>query len=824
MGHGVVLHVNIFVVKCVVAVVFALQCAMRTALMMHADHGCLGMQYVCWKDHNTFIVVIQEVEQFAKDMLALGQSPSQVDGAISRHRAEGRFSRCADNERGRPLLRELQLWKFEQQTKLWLSDNSWADFVLALKELQQHSDMFVDVENLDPANNDPAKRNFKCFIQHPQQAKWLDEYAEDVLFLDSTHGTNNYGMQLFIGATQVPGGLALPLFFFMCTVEKGEEYQMQNGLEWMFERVYSKHPNFNPAAVIMDHDVSEHNALAAFLIRKTTTALERLQQDVSKKVARGEVINVPIISRQEWPGCTSTDLDGTTAVPSSSGNDQIMSYLQCVHLLECWRSARQTIDTELQQLVQAQLPKHIPEPPSDHCYTELLMEDISKFLQHLQYFVKTISQHQQQAVVWSQYRELAVLFASRHSRSGGGVSSFCQQNLRTVKLLCEFHTKKSWNEKINAHVKDKEEARQIYGEMVSIMKDDLSFSHTFLCRITSFTNKWEVKYGALVDYFANNYFCREWRDAWARAGRMFKHGNQDTTLPLERINGTLMKYVQMKGIVNIRPATLIGHLVGNPASPASMHDNLVAFYQRRLQDYQCPKYARRPRRHELETKALFQALCGEYDDDKSVCKLVDEVYGIWQVVDGINSYTCCPKACSCDCPARRDVCAHLMLVESVQAVPTHMQDEMQLVDMGAPLGVPPSVDDEVSVQFAACQRMFVGPQAAMLPNDAKAAIVALLAPILPEVQSIMDSAASPPIDPEALSSRRYIDHAQRRGWRDQRSQAGKVSTSDVAGTSLPPLHQPARTSSAYTVCLNQVLKRTGVNCCEDGNDLPMYFC
>lgn len=60
----------------------------------------------------------------------------------------------------------------------------------------------------------------------PQQLDWMAEGTIKALFLDSTHSTNMYGMQLFIGARLLQDR-AVPIFFFLCTVDPEQEYETQ---------------------------------------------------------------------------------------------------------------------------------------------------------------------------------------------------------------------------------------------------------------------------------------------------------------------------------------------------------------------------------------------------------------------------------------------------------------------------------------------------------------------------------------------------------------------------------------------------------------------
>jgi hypothetical protein len=604
--------------------------------------------------------------RFAHDYLKLGHSPASVEMAIARKKALQQFPPTLGNERPRPTLPELQQLKYEIMSANWCHRDSWQDVELKLGELQCRDDVYAEWEPYCPDHPIERKRNFKCFIQHIVQHQWMRRNVK-VLFLDSTHGTNNYGLQLFIGATQVDGGLAIPLFFFMCTVDKNQQYQLQNGLEWMLDCLHKEHPQFCPSAIIMDHDLSEHNAVAAHLIKRAQDALSKLSRELESSSISFEV---PSMSRSAWPS-------HVVFAPNLEAVEHDSTYLDCVEALEKHRRASQVYDSAYsEQLLKFDLPKVIPPKPSSAEYTELLKSEVGILLAQLQSLQVNMHAHIKQEETWAEFVDWAEKFTCRHDNGHGLVAEFCTSYLRTVKLLCEFHTKKSWTEKLNGSLKNKPDRKPIYRFVVRMMRKVTNWSE-FAERVHEFVDKWAAKYPDIVEYFSRYYFSPKWRRHWARAGRMFRHNEAETTLPLERINGTL-KYVLMKGIINKRPGAVIDMLVGTLADPSSLADNLVKFYERRLQDVESGVADTRQRSFERSTADQFESLKFGFERGAVVCTRVDEWLGAWEVKDGATTYKCFPFTTFCECKSKLSACAHMRLVDWVQNNKLSRGDERRL--------------------------------------------------------------------------------------------------------------------------------------------------
>jgi hypothetical protein len=605
---------------------------------------------------------MQDVMAFASQLLALGDAPTAVDQAIAKKRAWGGFLATLGNERARPVLRELQQEKFRIVSEQWVDNDSWKDLIGKLEMLRVgRPDVHVAWEPYSPNHEDPRQRSFRCFIQHADQRQWMVESGGiDVMFLDSTHGTNNYGMQLFIGATQHKQlSIALPLFFFMCTVDKDVKYQQQNGLEWMMYQLYACCPDLSPGAILMDHDVSEHNAVAAVLMARASVGVAKL---LAVLLEGGVEVDAPV----------------PVSLPQG-GQAEGCLYVDAIEAIALHASAHTVGDRELADMLLAKhIPAVLPAKPSSAEYTAVLVGD----LQHLQSALASLqvrmSEHKSQDSAWASYVDLCQAMVNRHGSHSltnmhqaddGLVDAFLRKYLRTVKLLCEFHTKKSWTEQLNGYVKDDSDRKALYTGVVGIMKNAKNWG-LFASAVEAFVVSWSGKYPELVNYFCTRYFCKEWRQHWAAAGRMFRHQEADTTLPLERING-ILKYVQMKGVVTIRPGTLLVMLVGSPSSHGSEQDNLVEFYARRLADAKSAGVDHgRMRAYQQQTRDKLASLKFDYTTGAKVCELTDECMCTWSVLEGTTWYMCCPRTTYCECsierPSHAAVCAHLQLVDYVR--------------------------------------------------------------------------------------------------------------------------------------------------------------
>ena len=139
--------------------------------------------------------------------------------------------------------------------------------------------------------------------------------------------------------------------------------------------------------------------------------------------------------------------------------------------------------------------------------------------------------------------------------------------------------------------------------------------------------------------------------------------------------------------------------VGCSSSAASMMDNLVMYYKRRLEDHQLGKNVVRRRQAELKNQELLDALLiDSYLRDKSVCVLKNELFHMWEVNDDGRVMVCCPMTEYCSCSKRHDECAHLQLIKRIELGDGRVYDQPATAE---PLH---GVDD-----CAGCFRWCIGP-------------------------------------------------------------------------------------------------------------------
>ena len=138
----------------------------------------------------------EEVVAFAQDLLTWGLSPHDVQMTIAMRKSQGHFQDSACR-RVLPQLRELQDWSHEASKLDWTSADSWEDMLEKVQNLQAAGHIVADIHQYDPANADPNLRGFKLFAQHRARQQLISEAGSefDIVFIDATHGTNQYGMQ-----------------------------------------------------------------------------------------------------------------------------------------------------------------------------------------------------------------------------------------------------------------------------------------------------------------------------------------------------------------------------------------------------------------------------------------------------------------------------------------------------------------------------------------------------------------------------------------------------------------------------------------------------
>ncbi len=106
-------------------------------------------------------------------------------------------------------MRELQDWSVQQQQQRWKHSNAWADFLQKVEALQADPYCTIFLQDFDPAGQQPCI----CFVQTQDQLEWLQRFCPDIVFVDSTHGTNNHNMQLYTTVIPCEARQGLPAAF-----------------------------------------------------------------------------------------------------------------------------------------------------------------------------------------------------------------------------------------------------------------------------------------------------------------------------------------------------------------------------------------------------------------------------------------------------------------------------------------------------------------------------------------------------------------------------------------------------------------------------------
>lgn len=118
--------------------------------------------------------------------------------------------------------------------------------------------MHADFQPYNADAENPALRQFKSYFCLDEQlqlaAQAVGPGCADVLFVDSTHGTNMFGMQLQTIATQVKpagssgAGQPVALGFGLATVTPDAQREKQTGSEYATEGFLSCYEQVRPSA------------------------------------------------------------------------------------------------------------------------------------------------------------------------------------------------------------------------------------------------------------------------------------------------------------------------------------------------------------------------------------------------------------------------------------------------------------------------------------------------------------------------------------------------------------------------------------------------
>lgn len=145
-------------------------------------------------------------------------------------------------------------------------------------------------------------------------------------------------------------------------------------------------------------------------------------------------------------------------------------------------------------------------------------------------------------------------------------------------LLCWFHAKKAWVENL---------LPQVPADMRDHVYDSLSnLMHT--TTEESFQAKYETllqQYSGHLNiqrYISNGWcgYACEWQKRWPKFGRLFPHGNVDTTNLVERL-WQYIKYTLLDSKINRSILVLLQALVGDSITGTYMGGSLLEFFKQK---------------------------------------------------------------------------------------------------------------------------------------------------------------------------------------------------------------------------------------------------
>eukprot|EP00951_Prasinocladus_malaysianus_P018490 scaffold147803_cov18-Prasinocladus_malaysianus.AAC.2 len=609
-----------------------------------------------------FLPCHPEMIEFGKNLLTWGMTPYDVLAVINEKVAIGEFEDKSHTHRLRPLLREVQEWSHNVKKQDWCCSDSWEDMMQKVNALHASGDIVFDHHQYDPGNQDPSLRGFKLFLQHRTQQKWIAAggFQFRVIFIDATHNTNQYGMQLVTGAAEfpvtnlqtnkqtdkLPRNVTIPLWYMLYTLadsdlaEADRRHHNQRALNFMMEAVYKRNPKLNCGRYLADKDETEHHAITTSIVGRALVGAQELKTQLSTAL----LDDSGLCSPPSFQGAITSEFGlGTDC------NDYISAIYQ-MNALE-WNQTGGFADITLPFPVSQYENEEVvlPHPPSPKEYTNVLIDDISELIAHLQRCQEMCQSFGNQRSAWLRFQDTAADFILRHypvhqlSSEGDSMPSsivynFVERFLFVTKMLCEFHVKKAWNEALARHVKDEKVRDAIYFDLQNIMFQ-ANTRQKAADMIHAFSEKWKGQANALR-YCQEHWFCEYWLSAWAAFGRRFDTNYQRTTLPLEGLHGTL-KHTIMGGVVNRRPGSLLDALFGAPGNERLLSKSAIAYYGGRLQDAQDGRHRGRLRAVPKRVRSRLTSLQATFEQDKQTCQQALDKPNTWYVYDG-QRYTVRP--------------------------------------------------------------------------------------------------------------------------------------------------------------------------------------
>ncbi|DBA81384.1 TPA: hypothetical protein ACH3X2_006981 [Trebouxia sp. C0005] len=228
-------------------------------------------------------------------------SPAEVEIMLERKQLQGMT--CPGHRRCRIFLRELQNIVQQHKQERWSHPEAWPDFMAKLEHLSASEGFTVYVQDFDPSGKKPCV----VFLQRHEQQQWLKQFEPTIVFVDSTHGTNSYNLQLFTAAIPCQARQGPPAAF--CLIYTPDEpFAMQAAVSIFIQQLYLHNPELNPAAFMLDKDQSEHYAIGSVIVERALTALE------------DSIVQLDSLSsdqfEQMWSACTAKAQKPSMQCPS----------------------------------------------------------------------------------------------------------------------------------------------------------------------------------------------------------------------------------------------------------------------------------------------------------------------------------------------------------------------------------------------------------------------------------------------------------------------------------------------------------------------------
>ncbi|MCO5557658.1 hypothetical protein L7F22_011226 [Adiantum nelumboides] len=233
-------------------------------------------------------------------------------------------------------------------------------------------------------------------------------------------------------------------------------------------------------------------------------------------------------------------------------------------------------------------------------------------------------------------------------------------------LLCWFHTKKAWVEHLLPQV-PKEMRKDVYSTMCNIMHSvtEEEFEDRFQLLRQRYSS-----YGNIVRYVTNGWCGRDcmWRVCWPQFGRLFLHGNVDTTNLVERL-WQYVKYTLLEARINRSLLELIHALVGNSKTGGRMGGTLLRFFKQKQEiadsgRYGVPGNSKEHRARLLAGERILQRF-EEIQDTLQVLNAMQLQFRILSMTTPNQWYQVNFQSNYCDCPNWSSECKHLYGVKLI---------------------------------------------------------------------------------------------------------------------------------------------------------------